>query len=59
MQLNELIDYLKERKAETSELMVHAEADGNSDYDYYQGSYETYEHLLALLIGATDATDND
>lgn len=59
MQLNELIDYMKERKAKTAELMAHAEADGNSDYDYYEGAYRTYEHLLSQLIGATDESDND
>lgn len=59
MQLNELIDYMQERKAETVELMAHAEADGNSDYDYYEGVYRTYYHLLSILIGGTDESDND
>ena len=47
--VNEILEYLDIRKRELEEDMLHAEADGNSDYAYYEGSYETYSHLIAKL----------
>lgn len=47
--VNAILEYMDTRKRELEEDMVHAEADGTSDYDYYQGSYETYSHLISKL----------
>lgn len=47
--VNEILEYLDIRKRELEQDMLHAEADGNSDYAYYEGSYETYDHLIAKL----------
>jgi hypothetical protein len=46
--VNEILEYLDTRKCEMSSLMA-AQPLGNSDYDYFEGIYETYSHLIAKL----------
>lgn len=45
----EILAFFAEKEAEMSTLMENAEADGNSDYDYYQGCYESYGVALSYL----------
>ena len=44
--VNEILEYLDIRKRELEEDMQHSEG---SDLEYYEGSYETYDHLIAKL----------
>lgn len=49
MTLDEIITEVRERANDHAEAMAHAEADGNSDYDYYEGLVEAYSCVLGML----------
>ena len=44
--VNEILEYLDMRKREIEQDMLHCDTE---DYLYYEGSYETYSHLVAKL----------
>lgn len=49
MTITEIKAELKQRLIDHSEAREHAEADGTSDYDYYEGLIDAYECVVVML----------
>jgi len=49
MTITEIKTELTQRLIDHSEAMEQAEADGTSDYDYYEGLIDAYECVVAML----------
>ncbi|CAB4128798.1 hypothetical protein UFOVP225_80 [uncultured Caudovirales phage] len=49
MTIDEVKAELEQRVIDHSESMERAEADGNSDYDYYMGLVDAYECVVSML----------
>lgn len=47
--LETIADYIRERLPDLYEGKEHAEADGTSEYDYYEGLIDAYEVILAKI----------
>ena len=47
--VNEILEYLDTRQLELQKEMTSAESSGGSDYDYLQGLYEAYTHMIGKL----------
>jgi len=49
MTLEEMKSDIADRLVRHTEAMEHAEADGNSDYDYYEGLTDAYALVMVML----------
>jgi hypothetical protein len=49
MTIDEIRTELNQRLIDHAEARERAEADGNSDYDYYEGLIDAYECVVVML----------
>jgi pantothenate kinase len=55
MNIEALMNALWKQQGKVSNMRLHAEADGNSDYHYYDGMFEGLEYALKVIEKMKDS----